>query len=388
MSKPATSSDVVVIGAGIIGACCALYLARAGLSVVVVDRSAPAGGTSGAGEGNLLVSDKVPGPELELARRSLHLWRELATELPSDFEFEPKGGLVVAHDAEQWDGLGAVAEAQRRAGVTAEPVEGQALSELEPRLTPALAGGVFYPEDCQVQPMQATWAILRAAVQQGASLFPYTEMTAIERSPAGAVTGISTTQGRFPAPLVVNAAGPWSAELVAQLGSHLPVRPRRGHILVTEPLPQTVHHKVYDGDYVATVTGDDATACSAVVEGTASGTILIGSSREFVDFERSPGQSVMAEIARRAIRLFPFLAGVRVLRTYLGFRPSTPDHLPIIGPDPAVPGLYHATGHEGAGIGLAPATGELLAGLVMAQSQHPLDPAPFLPGRGFPETDA
>jgi D-hydroxyproline dehydrogenase subunit beta len=117
-----------------------------------------------------------------------------------------------------------------------------------------------------------------------------------------------------------------------------------------------------------------------VVEGTASGTVLVGSSRDFAAFSARPDPEALAEMARRAISLFPFLGTVRTIRAYTGFRPASPDHLPIIGPDPAVPGLYHATGHEGAGIGLAPATAELVAALIDGK-EPAVDAAPFAPAR-------
>ncbi|MBH0244843.1 FAD-dependent oxidoreductase, partial [Streptomyces cavourensis] len=151
--------DLVVIGAGTIGAACAYYAARAGLSVAVVDRGPVAGGTSGSGEGNLLVSDKEPGPELELARMSLALWGELAQVLPEDVEFESKGGIVVAEDGEQLSLLRKFAAAQERAGVTVEEVGADGLRDREPRLAPGLAGGFHYPEDAQVQPARAAPAL-------------------------------------------------------------------------------------------------------------------------------------------------------------------------------------------------------------------------------------
>src|SRR5439155_17647755 len=119
---------------------------------------------------------------------------------------------------------------------------------------------------------------------------------------------------------------------------------------------------------------------SAVVEGTPAGTILIGASRERVGFDRTFALPVLRRLAAQAVELFPFLAGIRLLRAYRGFRPYSPDHLPVIGADPRVPGLFHACGHEGAGIGLAPATGELIA-RELAGKPAGLDPAPFRPER-------
>jgi D-hydroxyproline dehydrogenase subunit beta len=111
------SYDVVVVGAGIVGSACAYFLARAGLTVVVVERGTVASGTTGAGEGNILVSDKEPGPELELARLSNRLWGELGEELGPAAELEPKGGLVVAAGPEQRELLDTFAATQAAAGV-------------------------------------------------------------------------------------------------------------------------------------------------------------------------------------------------------------------------------------------------------------------------------
>lgn len=157
--------------------------------------------------------------------------------------------------------------------------------------------------------------------------------------------------------------------------------PRRGFILVTSPAPKLVHHKVYDADYVANVASSDADLqSSAVVEGTASGTILIGASRERVGFKGDMDISILRQLARQAISLFPVLADIQLLRAYRGFRPYAPDHLPVIGADKNITGLWHAAGHEGAGIGLAPATGDLIAAQITGRTPF-MDPSAFSPDR-------
>jgi glycine/D-amino acid oxidase-like deaminating enzyme len=375
------SADAVVIGAGMVGAATAAALAATGRRVVVVDRSGPLGGTTAAGEGNILVSDKLPGPELELALRSVALWRKFA-DREGGFEFEAKGGVVAAHDEAQLAALLDLAERQRAAGVDVRPLDPGGLREAEPRIAPGLAGGAFYPQDSQVQPMKAVLAFLRRARRDGARVVSGASVVALERGPDGRAVALVTSRGRVATPVVVNAAGPWSGEVAERLGTSVPVRPRRGRILVTEPLPPSViRHKVYEADYVSAVESDSAALqCSAVVEGTASGTVLIGSSRDGAGFSTAPDPAALAEMARRAVGLFPFLAGVRAIRSYTGFRPASPDHLPVIGADAEVPGLFHASGHEGAGIGLAPATAELITALV-AGTVPPVDPAPFAPAR-------
>ncbi|KJK44629.1 FAD-dependent oxidoreductase [Lentzea aerocolonigenes] len=347
--------DVVVVGAGIIGAACAQALVARGLDVVVVDRCGPASGTSSAGEGNVLVSDKEPGPELELAVASRELWPSLA----EDCEWEEKGGLVVATTADAAEPLRAFAAKQRAAGIDAcELTAAEALAH-EPHLNPEITAAVHYLQDAQLNPVKATRALLRGikVINAGVS-------TTDGRS-------VTTSTGVISCGAVVNATGPWARHFGVN------VLPRRGVVLVTTPIPGRIRHKVYDADYVGAVASGDADLqTSGVVESTQAGTVLIGSSRQRGGFDDTIESKVLKALARKAIALFPMLTDVPVMRAYGGFRPYAPDHLPIIGEDPRTPGLWHATGHEGAGVGLAPATGRLLAELLTGAAPH-VDPHPF-----------
>ncbi|MEU4668049.1 FAD-dependent oxidoreductase [Amycolatopsis sp. NPDC023774] len=354
---------MVVVGAGVVGAACAYYCAAAGLRVAVLDRGAVAGGTTSGGEGNILVSDKELGPELDLALLSIRLWARLGEEFgPAPLELEHKGGVVVAQSADAARGLAELAAEQRAHGVEVEDLTPAEVAALEPNLTPNVASGAYYPQDKQVQPMLAAASLLRQARRLGAELHTATEVRAFRRRADGAVGGVVTSAGEFSAPWVVNAAGTWGGEVSKLAGAPVPVLPRRGFVLVTEPLPRVIRHKVYTADYVANVSsGDAGLETSVVVEGTRAGTVLIGASRERVGFDRQFSLPVVRKLAAQAIGVFPFLADVSLLRSYLGFRPYCPDHLPVIGEDPRLPGLVHACGHEGAGIGLAAATGHLIA---------------------------
>jgi glycine/D-amino acid oxidase-like deaminating enzyme len=370
--------DAIVIGAGIVGACTALALTNAGLKVLIIDRGSVASGTTGAGEGNILVSDKDPGPELTLALKSRDLWFDLQEDVGDTFELEAKGGVVVAR--RDSSALMKLAEHQRLAGVTAEKVNGAQLRELEPYLHPDISEGVFYPQDAQCQPMLAAARIIQTVLSRGGELVSQARVTDFEIS-GSSVTAVITSQGKFYAPVVVNAAGTWAGEIAALAGSHIPIAPRKGFILVTEPAPQYIFHKVYDSDYVANVASSDADLqTSTVVEGTRSGTILIGASRERVGFDLSMNYEIVRKLAEQATSLFPVLRDVQLLRVYRGFRPYAPDHLPVIGEDSLVSGLWHSAGHEGAGIGLAPGSAALLTDAIVGRESF-MDSNPFSPQR-------
>lgn len=382
------AADVLIVGAGIVGAACARSLARAGARVVVLDRAAAAAGTSAHGEGNVLVSDKGPGAELELAKVSLHRWATLADELADELgprfpsiEHDAKGGLVVVTSSDGLAGLRRFADTQEASGIEAVEVSTDRARELEPDLAPGVLGAVHYPQDTQVQPVAATEALLASARRAGAEVRTGVEVTGPMLDAGGRLAGVVTSRGEVAAGAVVVAAGPWSAEVAERLGSWIPVRPRRGMVLVTTPMSRRIRHKVYDGDYfAATQSAGAELQTSAVIESTRGGTVLIGSSREQVGFDDRFRAEVPAAMARRAVAVFPFLARTHVMRSYLGFRPYMPDHLPVIGPDPVRAGLWFATGHEGAGVGLAPATGDLLAAQLLGL-EPAVDARPFAADR-------
>ncbi len=376
-------SEVLIIGAGMIGCALAERFSRAGMSVLVCEQGAVASATTAHGEGNVLVSDKGPGPELELARLSRRLWplmidrlAERVPEAAAAVEWEAKGGIVVATTAAGSVALRQFATAQRRAGVRATELDEDRLAAAEPALTRDVCAAVHYPDDAQVQPTGAATALLTAAIESGARV----EIGCGAIGPilsGGRLVGVRTTRGPRYGDAVVLAAGPWSGAVSRTLGAPIAVRPRRGDVLITAPMPPTVFHKVYDADYVGAVESDDTgLRASAVVEATRGGPLLLGSSRRRCGFDDRLRLDSLSAIARKAIRLFPVLADAAIMRAYGGFRPYVADHLPVIGADARLPGLWHATGHEGAGIGLSLATAELLAQMVTGRPTT-LDPTPF-----------
>jgi D-hydroxyproline dehydrogenase subunit beta len=196
---------------------------------------------------------------------------------------------------------------------------------------------------------------------------------------SAAVTGVVLAdRERIAAPDVVIAAGPWSAPLAARAGLRLPLEPRKGQLVrLAAPRPDLIRHKVVDGSYLASVASTDAgLQVTSVVETTYDGDVLVGSSRERRGFDADVDPAVSAAMVERAARLFPRLGTLKQASAWCGFRPWLPDHLPAIGPSNAVPGLWLATGHEGAGVALGPVTGRVLAQLYTGEPAV-IDPAPF-----------
>lgn len=376
--SPPTTADVVVIGAGLVGACCAYEMAVRGLSVTVVDRGAVASGTAAAGTGGLLVSDTAPGPELTAAAASLALWRDLPDRLTADLghevdlELESPGGLAVARTGVAAAGLRELAEAQRTAGISAEEVDPDKLADEEPGLTRELVTAVYYPNDARVRPVTAAVAVLAAATTRGALVVPDTEVTGLDR--AGDAFSVRTGTGTVSTPAVVVAAGPAAGSIAALAGGRLPVRSRPGLLLVTEPLPPTLRHTVYDAGR-----GDDPTPAVSVTA-TGSGSLLVAPARRWAGPDPAVRVSSMRALAIGATALVPGLGVAHAIRAAGGSRPYSPDGLPVIGPDPALPGLWYAGGHGDAGVLLAPVTGRLI-GELLTGADPLVDPAPYAADR-------
>ena len=372
--------DVIVVGAGIAGVCVALELARRGVHVTVLDRGRVSGGTTGLGEGNVLCSDKRPGPELDLALAGARLYDELEAAFPDAAQVRRKGGLILYDDAEAWLRAPAFARLMTGSGVECRRIEVGELRELEPAIAPDLAGALLFGGDLQVAPRDLTVALAGEVRRLGGAVHEGTTVNGIALR-AGAVVGVETDGDRLACDTVVLAAGPWSEPLAASAGLRLPVEPRKGTLVQAGPAPGLVRRKLYEAAYVDDVLSDDAgLRVAAVIEETLDGHVLCGSSRERAGFDAQVDADVCDALVRRAARFVPALATLPRRAAWCGFRPYLPDHLPAIGPSRAVPGLHVSTGHEGAGIALGPISGRLVAQAICGEPTG-LPLAPFSPDR-------
>jgi D-hydroxyproline dehydrogenase subunit beta len=366
---------VAVVGAEIVGAATARALAVRGVAVDLIDAGEVSGGTTGLGEGNVLCSDKDAGPELALAVLGLAAFGAIEARYGARARIRRKGALVVHRDAAALAAEPARLERLAAAGVRCELLRPEQARTLEPGLAAGLLGASHFPDDLQCDAR----AIARAMVEEpGVSVHTRTQ---VERIVPG--EGVRIAGRALRADAVVLAAGPWSAELARGAGLELPLEPRKGQ-LVRLRGGMEVRYKVFDSAYLAAVAASEAgLQVSTVIETTADGDVLVGSSRERRGFDTTVDPDVTQAMLKRATGLMPAVAGLEVVDAWAGLRPWLPDGLPALGPSREIPGLWVATGHEGAGVGLGPISGELLASALCGE-RPALDLTPFDPDRFRP----
>lgn len=369
-------AEVAVIGGGVVGTAVAFHLAALGKDVCLLERGDVASGASGSCDGYLFLLSKVPGPHLQLARESLRLHQELAaSEGGSSLEFRQDGGMLVARSEEAWDGLKGLVQRQREYGIPVELLERDEALSRQPALSPRIRGAAFSTFNGQVNPVRLAHYLARQAEGMGARMMVRSEVLAVEHSP-GTGYRLLLTEGRtLRARVLVNAAGAWADPVARLAGFRLPVIPRRGQVAVTEAVDPLLNTPMLEAGYLAVKFSAPGQSRSPGgvppaarpagiafgVEQTAAGNLLIGSSREEAGFDRRTNPAVIGSILRNALEFLPSLNGLKIIRTYAGLRPRTPDGLPLLGPLPGRPDYFTAVGHEGDGVTLAPVTGRLLA---------------------------
>ncbi|HEY2256195.1 MAG TPA: FAD-dependent oxidoreductase [Variovorax sp.] len=361
-------ADVLVVGAGIVGAACAHALAQAGLRVQVLD--AGLGGATGAGMGHLVVMDDNPA-ELALCSLSVALWRSLVPQMGEDCAFSPCGTLWIATDDEEM----AAAEEKRarlaRVGIDCRLLDAHALAKAEPALRPGLAGALEVPDDGIVYaPNAARWLLAhggdRIHVERA-------EVTAIDERGVRLADG-----GLRHAPQIVLATGIHATTLCPEL----PIRPKKGHLLITDRYPGTVHHQLVELGYVTSAHHSEGPSVAFNLQPRPTGQLLLGSSRQFDITDPAVEAAMLEQMLQRALGYMPGLAELNAIRCWTGLRAATPDSLPILGRHPWREGLWLAVGHEGLGVTTATGSAQLLAAL-MTGTTPALDPKPFAAQR-FP----
>lgn len=371
--------DTIIIGAGIVGCACARRLSADGRRVLILDAAFPGAGATAAGMGHIVVMDDSDAV-LALTKASHQAWAQLAADLPPRAEHLAAGTLWVAADEEELDAARRKHSVLTANGVAAEILDAPSLRVAEPNLRNGLAGGLLVPDDRVVYPPAVAAWLLAEATRLGARSRMGSRVVRLE--PGRATTDDGTVHE---APAIVNACGQWSPDLTPGLS----IRRRKGHLVITERYPGFCRHQVIELGYVKKAHASDEDSVAFNIQPRANGQVLIGSSRQFDPVDDNglarpldPGidHAMLAAMIRRATEYMPPVAGLRAIRAWTGFRATTPDSLPLIGPCPRTAGVWLATGHEGLGITTSLGTADLLADL-MAGRPTAIPPGPYDPGR-------
>ena len=371
MSSKTPTYDVAIIGAGIVGAACARECARAGLRVAVVEADFVGGGATAAGMGHIVVMDDSE-PQFALTRYSQQLWRQLAPELTPDVEYMACGTVWIAADDQE---MQEVRRKQQYYGARAVPTEildSRALYEAEPHLRPGLVGGLLVTEDLVIYAPCAARFLVRQAQAHSCDLF-------LDRVTEVRDDGVVLQKGgSLSAGTVINAAGTWAP----QLTPGLEMRPRKGHLVITDRYPGFVRHQLVELGYLKSAHTLTAESFAFNVQPRITGQLLIGSSRQFGVEDKAVDNHIIAGMLARACEYLPELARMSAIRCWTGFRAATPDKLPVIGKAPGHERLYLATGHEGLGITTSLATARLLLDQLL-QRTPAIPVEPYLPSRNM-----
>ncbi|QSO51312.1 FAD-binding oxidoreductase [Alicyclobacillus curvatus] len=357
---------VIVIGGGIIGTSTAYYLSQLGVDVVLVESRDIAAGTSGSCDRAIMLQSKTPGPTLDLAVESAAMYKNLEAELDANLEYREGGGMILIETAAELEAISSLVERQRSAGLDVQLLSGEEARRMQPELSEHILGSTWWSNDAEVNPLNVSFSMARKAAQNGAQILLHTHVTGLIAE-THRVTGVETSNGDcIYGDAIIVTTGVWTPKMFEKLGVDIPIIPRRGQILVSERVSPFLHCTVLSGAYIAAKLSkeratEDSVGIGLSMGQTGHGQLLIGGSREFAGFDLGTSPEVTRAIAERAVRVFPHLANVNIIRTFSGLRPYTPDGKPIISDVPQWPGLYIAAGHEGDGIALAPVTGKLAA---------------------------
>jgi sarcosine oxidase subunit beta len=362
------SADVVIIGGGIVGSSVAYHLTRAGCrNVVVLERESQQGkGSTGKSMGGVRAQFATP-VNIRMSLYSIAFFRAFDEAMGHPSGYRAQGYLFVATHARHLDYLRANYELQVSMGLkTVERLSSDDVIRMVPQLrSDDILGGSFCSTDGVVDPHSVMTGFMLQAIDQGARLLRNAEVTAIERDASG-ICGVRTASERIATRTVVNAAGAWAALVAKLAGVDLPVEPLRRMLVPTESFDKIAH--------TAPMVVDMSTGFHFRPEG-------LGLLLAWNDPEETPGfktqfdPAFVEKILTRGVDRVPCLdeAEVNPKRAWAGLYEMTPDHHPILGPAPGIPGLYFANGFSGHGIMHSPATGKITADLILKGASDIVD---------------
>jgi sarcosine oxidase subunit beta len=346
------ATDVVVIGAGIMGASTAYYLSKAGVDVTLIERQGIiAGGTaSQACAGGVRHQGRVLS-EIPLAIHSIGLWNGLEKELDADLQYRQKGMTIVTDDEKLIPSLEKRVVNEQSLGLHIRMVYGSELHDLIPGLSPRMLAGSYCPLDGHANPMCSVNAFAVTAERLGARLVTHCSAEGLVTE-KGKIVAVRTSKGNIPCARAILASGVWSRAIASSVGVSLPMRPFGLQMMVTVRRPHIL-------DQVLGWLGHGIS-----LKQVPSGGFVIGGGwpgqcdPQTYQTNLHPGS--MAKSAQTTVELFPSLANIPIVRAWVGIEAFSIDELQILGPVPGLEGLVLATGFSGHGFALGPGVGELI----------------------------
>ena len=355
------TADVCIVGGGLLGTATALYAARAGLKVILLEERSLASGASGAAFGGVSVgiysyaSARVPDWYVDISKTSLQLYAALQQELGPPMDLLAPGSIDPFYEEKGFAAAQARAAGLRECGVPCEVLDRYQVQAIEPAISDAIAGATYCPIDAHVTPLCAVEAFADGARRAGADLRTGVRVTALIRQ-GDRITGVRTAAGDIASHWVVNLAGIGAVALAETAGVRVPLDMSRGQMFVTERMPKLLRTYIHN------------------IKQSHAGTIVIGATREAGLTDTGTTVAGTKEVLSWAMRLLPALANVNVLRSWSGIRPVPPDGYPIIGPVDGVEGLLLSVMHRG--VTLAPVVGRSLTEL-MTEGRSSCDLSPY-----------
>ncbi len=363
---PTPTTDIAVVGGGVVGSSIAWHLARRGAQVTLIEERAIAAAASGASAGGVRQQGRDP-REMPLAIAANARWEYLEAELDADIHYCREGHVAVyEHEVDLPLARQRVAD-QRALGLDIELVEGSDLQALVPGLAEHVVAGTYTANDGHANPTLTTRAFARAAVDHGAKTVLGVRLTGLLRD-GDRINGVETTGGDLAADHVILATGAWTRDLVAPLGMTLPIIPTGLQMILTTPMPKCLRQVI------------GASSRPLSLKQLRDGNYLIGGGwRGDIDLVSGVGTTRPENIegSRQASSaIFPVLSQTEIERSWVGVEGIVIDEIPVIGPLPGIDGLTIAAGFSGHGFALSPITGQLVSALV-------LDGTPSIPLDAF-----
>ncbi len=304
--------DAIIIGAGIVGTACAYELALAGLAVAIIERDSVGSGATAAGMGHIVVMDDSPA-QLALTRYSQTLWDTFVAEAPEQHEYRRCGTIWIASDEEEMQAVRQKHLLYKEWQIESEILDTQQLYQLESVLRPGLAGGLLVPGDSVVYPPKSAALLLKKAQQRGARLIK----GIVQRLIDGGVQ-LSDERKLYGGTIVV-ANGIAARELLPDV----PLRYKKGHLLITDRYPDFVQHQLVEVGYVKNAHTNSGASVSFNVQPRSTGQVLIGSSRQLDVATREIDFEILSKMLARATEFLPQIGRLSCIRVWTGFRAAT-----------------------------------------------------------------